>query len=61
MPLDQKAIDELKEIYRQEYGEELSDEEAWEMGNRLLRLFMILTTPRDPMDANDTDNTGQTT
>lgn len=45
MPLTEKAIDELKEIYRRKTGEELSDEEAWEMGNRLVRLFAILARP----------------
>jgi hypothetical protein len=53
MPLTQKAIDELKEIHRQKTGESLSDDEAWAMGHRLLRIFAILTrsptneTPRD--------------
>jgi hypothetical protein len=45
MPLDQKAIDELKAIYRRKYGEDLPDDEAWAMGNRLVRLFAILTRP----------------
>lgn len=43
MPLTQKAIDELKAIYRRKYGEDLPDDKAWEMGNRLLRLFAVLT------------------
>ena len=42
MPLTQRAIDELKTIHREETGEILSDEEAWEMGNRLLRVFAVL-------------------
>lgn len=44
MRLAQSDIDELKMIYRKEYGRELTDEAAWEMGERLLRLFRILTT-----------------
>ena len=52
MPLTQKAIDELKAIHRQKTGESLSDDEAWAMGHRLLRILAILTrppaeTPRD--------------
>lgn len=43
MLLTQKDIDELKEIYRLEYHKELPDNEAWEMGHRLLRIFGILT------------------
>lgn len=42
-----EAIEELKAIWRREYGEEISDEKAWEVGNRLVRLFAILT--RAPM------------
>jgi hypothetical protein len=40
--LTQKAIDELKLIYHDEYGTDLSDDDAWEMGNRLLRVFAVL-------------------
>lgn len=45
MPLTQKAIDELKEIHRRKTGETLSDEEAWAMGHRLIRIFAILARP----------------
>lgn len=48
MPLTQNAIDDLKAIYRRKYGEDLSDDEAWEMGNRLLRLFAVLTRAPKP-------------
>jgi hypothetical protein len=51
MPLTQSAIDELKEIYKKEYGKELSNDEAWEMGHRLLRLFAVLI--RKPPDHQD--------
>lgn len=53
MPLDQKAIDELKEIYRKEYGEDLSDEEAMGIGNRLLRVFTWLLRPRGEGDTEE--------
>lgn len=45
MPLSQEDIDELKAIYLRKYGEDLPDGEAWAMGNRLVRLFTILTRP----------------
>jgi hypothetical protein len=43
MPLSQQAIEDLKAIYRKHYGRDLPDEEAWEMGHRLLRIFTVLT------------------
>ena len=39
-------IAELQAIYRRKYREDLSDDEAWELGNRLIRVFAVLT--RDP-------------
>lgn len=43
MPLTRRAIEELKTIYRRKYGTDLSDDEAWEMGHRLVRVFAFLT------------------
>jgi hypothetical protein len=40
--LSRMAIDEFKAIYQEEFGEEISDEEAQEMGLRLLRLLKLL-------------------
>lgn len=42
MPLDQNAINELRAIHLREFGEELTNEEAWEMEISLLRLFKTL-------------------
>jgi len=42
MELSQEAIDEFKEIYKKEFGEEISDDDAREMGTRLLRVFRVL-------------------
>ena len=42
MQLTQEAIDEFKAIYKKEFGEEISDAEALEMGTRLLRVFHVL-------------------
>jgi hypothetical protein len=43
VPLNQRDIDELKAIYLRTSGERLSNADAWEMGNRLVRLFDVLT------------------
>lgn len=43
MQLPPEAFEELKEIYRKEYGKELSDEEAVRMGINLIELFKIIT------------------
>lgn len=42
MKLSKKAIEEFKEIYKNKYGEEISDEEAYEKGRRLIRLFKLI-------------------
>ena len=43
MALNQKAIDELKQIYFKEFGEELSDREAWDMGINLINIFKAVS------------------
>lgn len=45
MALSEKAIKEFKEIYFKEYNEMLSDEEAQEMGQRLISLFKVIYRP----------------
>ena len=60
MPLTQKAIDDLKAIYRRKYGADLSDDEAWEMGNRLLRVFAVLTRLPAPQRGVDRVRTAST-
>lgn len=42
MSLSKEAIEEYKQIYKKEFGEEISDQEAYEQGSRLIRLFEIL-------------------
>jgi hypothetical protein len=41
--LSQKAIEEFKAIYQEEFNETLSDDEVREIATRLLRFFGILT------------------
>lgn len=43
--LSAEAIREYKEIYKAEFGVELSDTEAEKQGLRLLRLFALLLPP----------------
>ncbi|MBU3922995.1 hypothetical protein KJ684_02035 [Patescibacteria group bacterium] len=45
MKLSKEAIDEYKDIYKKEFGEEISDEEAKEQGTKLLSLFKIIYRP----------------
>ena len=40
--LSREAIEEFKEIYKEEFGETLSDDEVREIAMRLLRFFGIL-------------------
>ena len=45
MHLSAKAIEEFKEIYKEEFGEELSDTQAQETALRVLRIFRLLLRP----------------
>ena len=60
MPLTQKAIDELKEIYKEEFKVDLPDKEAWEMGHRILGLFDIVLRPltEDNKNSQNPENSG---
>ena len=54
MPLDQKAIDELKKIHLEETGEKLSNQEAWDMGLNLIKLLKALSrSPKNPDNLTD--------
>jgi hypothetical protein len=37
-----ESIEDLKAIWKKNYGEDLPDAAAWEIGNRLVRLFVVL-------------------
>lgn len=45
MPLSKEAIEEFKEIYRQEFGKEISDQTALELALNLLTLFQAIYRP----------------
>lgn len=40
--LSQKAIKEFKQIWKEEFGEDLTDDKAREAGERLLSFFKLL-------------------
>jgi hypothetical protein len=40
--LSDKAIQEFKDIFKKEYGQDLTDAEAREQGERLVKFFEIL-------------------
>ena len=43
--LSEKALQEFKKIYLEEYGEEISDERATELGINLLTMFDNIYRP----------------
>jgi hypothetical protein len=45
MKLNKKAIDEFKEIYFREFGQQITDEEAQELGSKLISLVKIICRP----------------
>ena len=45
MPLKKEAIREFQEIYKEKFGEEISDQRALELGNNLLNLFKVIYKP----------------
>jgi len=45
MQIPKKHLDEFKKIYKQDYGEDLSDDEAQEIAGRLIRIMKIIAQP----------------
>jgi hypothetical protein len=58
MRLDADAIKEFKAIWKEEFGEELSDDEAQEHGLRVLRLFALLLRPVAHIDDSSSSGKG---
>ncbi len=48
MEISQKALKEFKEIWRKQFGEEISDKDAYEEATCLLRLFQVVYRPLPP-------------
>ncbi len=55
--LSDKAINEFKRLFFQEYGKTITNKEAQEIGQRLISLFRIIYRPIPGKDIppNDTD------
>ena len=47
MQLHESDIETLKRIHFQERGQKLSDEDAWDLGLRLLNLYQLVDCPND--------------
>ena len=45
MRLSKEALEEFKQIYKEEFGEDLTDAEAEEMATRVMRLYELLSRP----------------
>jgi len=45
MALSKEAIKEYKRIYKKNFGEDISDEEAREQGENLIALFRVICRP----------------
>jgi hypothetical protein len=43
--ISQERIEEFKQIYLEEFGEEISDEKAYELALQLLQLFQVICRP----------------
>lgn len=51
MQLTQADINELKDIYRRQYGCNLPDDEAWPMARDLLYIFSLIYEPPPEKEA----------
>jgi hypothetical protein len=45
MALSKEAIEEYKKIYKDKFGEDISDKEAREQGENLIALFRVICRP----------------
>ena len=43
--IDKESLEEFKKLYQEEFGEELTNEDAEEMVQRLLALYEVLANP----------------
>ena len=45
MQIDKQALIELKQIHFEETGQVLTDEQVFDMGNKLINLLKVITKP----------------
>lgn len=55
MEIPKKDLDEFKRIYKKEYGEKLTDEEAQRIASNLISLFEIICQPLPSKNDQDKD------
>ena len=53
MLLSPEHINKFKEIYKAKFGKDISDQEAYDKGIRLIRLLMIIDKPMTERDYKD--------
>lgn len=53
MRISPEALEEFKRIYKQEYGKELSDAEAYDNASMMLRLIKAVYKPMTKKDYED--------
>lgn len=53
MEVTPQALEEFKKIYKKEFREEISDDEALEMAQRVLTFFSILYRPLPDQENSD--------
>jgi len=58
MQLSKQAIREFKSIYKKEFKEDISDNEAYELAANLLSLFKIIYRPIPKKDSDEHKSTG---
>lgn len=54
--LSKEAVEEFKRIYFEQYQEELSDEKAYDLAIKVLRLFELLLSPEPTSKRNSPKN-----
>lgn len=52
MKLSKQAVGEFKSIWKEEFGEEISDKKALEQATSLLNLFRVISKPIPNKDNN---------
>ena len=53
MLLSPEHLNKFKDIYKSKFGKEISDQEAYDKGVRLIRLLMIIDKPMTERDYKD--------
>lgn len=55
MPLTEPQIEKFQELYRQHFGEEISEDDAREKGERLVELIRLIRKPANRQASDPTN------